>query len=325
MENTQVNKEEDNKKKTDEELVHLWRELGLLPAVSFSIGTVVGSGIFIALKGVLMNSGSGGLSLLVWALCGVLSLFGKIKIKCTLSLYSWLKTCFHTFKIGSLCIYVLNIWCFLCLLWIKYGFKRLANHCVLFLFIFHVASFSLRQLTFCCYISLSVPCLNRNMPLAIIFSMVTLTVLYRLVNVAYYTVLAPAELLLPDAVALLLPFFLIFFVGAREAMIHTCKHTPLPAYSLMVIMLIGEDISQLISLTFFSHWLSTALAPWGMVPVIIAVTFRAVCALMLSGIPIYYMTVYHFHLPPRCRRIFNYCSKLLQILLEVAQEEVSAC
>lgn len=77
MGQTQVNKEDDNKK-TDEELVHLRREIGLLPAVSFIMGTVVGSGIFIAPKGVLMNSGSVGLSLLVWVLCGVLSLFGKM-------------------------------------------------------------------------------------------------------------------------------------------------------------------------------------------------------------------------------------------------------
>lgn len=57
--------------------VHLRREIGLLSAVSLIIGTVVGSGIFIAPKGVLMNSGSVGLSLLVWGLCGILSLFGK--------------------------------------------------------------------------------------------------------------------------------------------------------------------------------------------------------------------------------------------------------
>uniref|UniRef100_A0A3P9DSK9 Uncharacterized protein n=1 Tax=Maylandia zebra TaxID=106582 RepID=A0A3P9DSK9_9CICH len=78
MGHTQMNKEDDNKKKTDEELVHLRREIGLLPAVSFIIGTVVGSGIFIAPKGVLMNSGSVELSLLVWGLCGVLSLFGAL-------------------------------------------------------------------------------------------------------------------------------------------------------------------------------------------------------------------------------------------------------
>lgn len=64
--------------KAAEEAVHLHREIGLLPAISFIIGTVVGSGIFIAPKGVLMNSGSVGLSLLVWVLCGVLSMFGEM-------------------------------------------------------------------------------------------------------------------------------------------------------------------------------------------------------------------------------------------------------
>lgn len=62
-----------------EEAVHLRREIGLLPAVCFIVGTVVGSGIFIAPKGVLMNSGSVGMSLLVWVLCGVLSLFGETR------------------------------------------------------------------------------------------------------------------------------------------------------------------------------------------------------------------------------------------------------
>lgn len=74
-----MKQEQDGKKKVvKEEVVHLRREIGLLPALSFIIGTVVGSGIFIAPKGVLMNSGSVGLSLLVWALSGILSLFGKM-------------------------------------------------------------------------------------------------------------------------------------------------------------------------------------------------------------------------------------------------------
>lgn len=78
MDGTHIKKEDGDKEKTEEEVVHLRREIGLLPAVSLIIGTVVGSGIFIAPKGVLMNSGSVGLSLLVWALCGILSMFGKM-------------------------------------------------------------------------------------------------------------------------------------------------------------------------------------------------------------------------------------------------------
>ncbi|TNN68808.1 Cystine/glutamate transporter [Liparis tanakae] len=45
----------------------------------FIVGTVVGSGIFIAPKGVLVNSGgSVGVSLLVWVLSGVLSMLGAM-------------------------------------------------------------------------------------------------------------------------------------------------------------------------------------------------------------------------------------------------------
>lgn len=49
--------------------------------------------------------------------------------------------------------------------------------------------------------SVCASCLVRNIPLAIICSMVAVTFLYVLVNVAYYTMMTPAELLLSDAVA----------------------------------------------------------------------------------------------------------------------------
>ncbi len=74
--------DEGTEKTAKDDAVHLRRSIGLLPSVSFIIGTVVGSGIFIAPKGVLMNSGSVGLSLLVWALCGVLSTFGEEHLQC---------------------------------------------------------------------------------------------------------------------------------------------------------------------------------------------------------------------------------------------------
>lgn len=45
------------------------------------------------------------------------------------------------------------------------------------------------------------PRLPRTIPLAITFSMVTVIVFYVLVNVAYYTMMTPTELLLSDAVA----------------------------------------------------------------------------------------------------------------------------
>ncbi|XP_076743624.1 cystine/glutamate transporter-like isoform X2 [Maylandia zebra] len=485
MGHTQMNKEDDNKKKTDEELVHLRREIGLLPAVSFIIGTVVGSGIFIAPKGVLMNSGSVELSLLVWGLCGVLSLFGAL-------CYAELGTTFT--KSGGDFMYLLEtlgpLPAFL-RLWVEFLFNRpastslvslafgryvvepffapcaaptmliklvsilgvtflvavncwsvrMASHIqvsltfikmfALVLIIipgiialvkgktenfqngFEFESLTLDRLPLAIYNGLyaysgwfnlnfvteEVKNPSRNIPLAIISSMVTVTVLYVLVNVAYYTMLAPTELLLSDAVAVtfatcalqgldsVIPVLValsclgtlnggifvsprMLFVGAREgywpqifSTIHIRRHTPLPAlllmYPLMVIMLISGDISQLISLTSFSRWFFIALATLGMlihryrfplhprpfkVPLVVAVTFTAVsffivglslysdpwntgcsCVVTLSGVPVYYMTVYHFCLPPTWRRIFNYCSKQLQILLEVAQQEVKTC
>ncbi|XP_073336753.1 cystine/glutamate transporter [Pagrus major] len=483
MDGTQVKTEVDSKKeKAVEEVVHLRREIGLLPAVSFIIGTVVGSGIFIAPKGVLMNSGSVGLSLLVWGLCGILSMFGAL-------CYAELGTSFS--KSGGHYTYLLEtlgpLPAFL-RLWVEFLFIRpsvssyvslafgryvvesffapcaaptvliklvsilgvtfvVAINCwsvstasrtqVTLTFIkmfalvliiipgvialatgktenfqngFEVASLTLDRLPLAFYNGLyayggwfylnfvteEVINPNRTIPLAIICSMVTVTVFYVLVNVAYYTVMTPAELLMSEAVAVtfanralqgvasLIPvlvalsclgalnggFFAVprmLFVGAREghwppifSMIHVRRQTPLPAvlllYPLVVLMILTGEIYQLINFASFARWFFIALATLGMlihryrfplhprpfkVPVIIAVTFTVVCffivglslysdpwntgrscILTLTGVPVYYLTVYRYRLPNRWREIFNYFSTQLQILLEVAQQEV---
>uniref|UniRef100_A0A8C7X5W7 Si:ch73-352p4.8 n=1 Tax=Oryzias sinensis TaxID=183150 RepID=A0A8C7X5W7_9TELE len=474
--------QENPKEKKDEDAVCLRREIGLLPAVSFIIGTVVGSGIFIAPKGVLMNSGSVGLSLLVWALCGVLSLFGAL-------CYAELGTTFT--KSGGHYTYLLEtlgpLPAFL-RLWVEFLFIRpavasyvslafgryvvepffapcvapegliklvgilgvtfvVAVNCwsvnmvsrtqvtltfvkmfalvliivpgVIALFKgrtenfqngFEVDLITLDRLPLAFYnglyayggwfylnfITEEVINPNRNIPLAIICSMVTVTIFYVLVNVAYYTMMTPGELLMSDAVAVTfanralqgvasaIPILValsclgalnggffgsprMLFVGAREghwppifSMIHIRRRTPLPAvlllYPLVVFMLISGEIYQLINFASFSRWFFIALATLGMlihryrfpllprpfkVPLIIAVTFTVVCffivglslysdpwntgrscALTLTGVPVYYLTVQRFHLPHRWRHFFNKCCKKLQILLEVAQQEV---
>ncbi|XP_005456698.1 cystine/glutamate transporter isoform X3 [Oreochromis niloticus] len=483
MEGTRIKKEgNDEKDKRDDEVVCLRRQIGLLPAVSFIIGTVVGSGIFIAPKGVLMNSGSVGLSLLVWVLCGVLSLFGAL-------CYAELGTTFT--KSGGHYTYLLEtlgpLPAFL-RLWVEFLFIRpavasyvslafgryvvepfftpcaaptvlirlvgilgvtfvVAVNCwsvnmasrtqVTLTFIkmfalvliivpgvialakgrtenfqngFEVDLLTLDKLPLAFYSGLyayggwfylnfiteEVINPNRNMPLAIILSIVAVTVFYVLINVAYYTMMTPAEVLLSDAVAVtfanrafqglapVIPILVaisclgalnggffgaprMLFVGAREghwpaifSMIHIRRHTPLPAvlllYPLVVFMLVTGEIYQLLNFASFSRWFFIALATLGMlihryrfplhprpfkVPLVIGITFTVVsffivglslysdpwntgqsCALTLTGVPVYYMTVYRFRLPRRCRRIFDYCSKQLQILLEVAQQEV---
>ena len=56
----------------------LKRQLGLVDGASIIIGIIVGSGIFVSPKGVLQYSGSVGMSLIIWGLSGLVSLFGAL-------------------------------------------------------------------------------------------------------------------------------------------------------------------------------------------------------------------------------------------------------
>lgn len=62
--------------------VGLGKKVTLLRGISIIIGTIIGAGIFISPKGILKNSGSVGMSLIVWIACGVLSLFGELVNRC---------------------------------------------------------------------------------------------------------------------------------------------------------------------------------------------------------------------------------------------------
>uniref|UniRef100_T1J0Q3 Amino acid permease/ SLC12A domain-containing protein n=1 Tax=Strigamia maritima TaxID=126957 RepID=T1J0Q3_STRMM len=64
--------------KNTDETVKLKNNLGLLNGVAIIIGIIIGSGIFVSPKGVIQNTGSVGLALVVWILCGVLSLVGAL-------------------------------------------------------------------------------------------------------------------------------------------------------------------------------------------------------------------------------------------------------
>ncbi|XP_046458061.1 b(0,+)-type amino acid transporter 1-like [Daphnia pulex] len=61
-----------------QEGLELKRKVGLFSGVALIVGNMIGSGIFISPGGVLERSGSVGLSLVMWAACGLLAILGSL-------------------------------------------------------------------------------------------------------------------------------------------------------------------------------------------------------------------------------------------------------
>ncbi|KAI5699939.1 hypothetical protein M8J76_007697 [Diaphorina citri] len=62
---------------TQDDTLHLERRVGLFSGVALIVGTMIGSGIFVSPSGLLIRTGSVGMSFVIWISCGVLSLLGK--------------------------------------------------------------------------------------------------------------------------------------------------------------------------------------------------------------------------------------------------------
>ncbi|XP_071091599.1 b(0,+)-type amino acid transporter 1-like [Haliotis cracherodii] len=58
--------------------VELQKSVGLFSGITLIVGTMIGSGIFVSPRGVLIGSGSVAMSLIVWAGCGILAMMGAL-------------------------------------------------------------------------------------------------------------------------------------------------------------------------------------------------------------------------------------------------------
>ncbi|XP_078685665.1 cystine/glutamate transporter-like [Branchiostoma floridae x Branchiostoma belcheri] len=61
-----------------EKPVVLRRNIGVFKAMNIVVGCTIGGGIFISPKGILVNSGSVGMAMIVWGICGVITVLGAL-------------------------------------------------------------------------------------------------------------------------------------------------------------------------------------------------------------------------------------------------------
>nr|CAD7591705.1 unnamed protein product [Timema genevievae] len=108
----------------EDDALHLKRRVGLFSGVALIVGTMIGSGIFVSPSGLLIRTGSVGLSFIIWIACGLLSLleyayfmdaFGALPA----FLFSWVSTL--VLKPSQMAI--------ICLSFAKYAVEAFVTEC----------------------------------------------------------------------------------------------------------------------------------------------------------------------------------------------------
>lgn len=69
--------EEDEPKGSGEEEITLKPKMTLMNGITVIVGSIIGSGIFVSPSGVLKNTGSVNVSLIVWTVSGVFSMVSR--------------------------------------------------------------------------------------------------------------------------------------------------------------------------------------------------------------------------------------------------------
>ncbi|XP_038556749.1 b(0,+)-type amino acid transporter 1 isoform X3 [Micropterus salmoides] len=184
----------------------LQKDVGLFSGICLIVGTMIGSGIFISPKAVLLYSGAVGPCLLIWAACGVLAtLVLIVTVNClSVKLASYVQNFFTAAKL------------FIILVIVGAGIVVMAQGKTETLSnAFDGTSSSVGAIGLAFYNGLwaydgwnQLNCITeelkdpfRNLPLAILIGIPLVSMCYVLVNVAYFTVMTTTELLLSPAVA----------------------------------------------------------------------------------------------------------------------------
>ncbi|CAM4820896.1 unnamed protein product [Rotaria magnacalcarata] len=254
-----------NEKKT------LKRHLGLFSGISFILGMIIGSGIFISPKGVLKETESIGLCLVIWALCGLISILGAL--------------CYA--EIGTVIPLSGSS--------LAYMREGTANNPLRISLAFYSGLWAYGGWASLNSVTEELKNPKRNLWLSIVVALSSVIVLYLLTNISYFTVMNTAELLRSDAVAMtwgetvlgpavraltiLVSFSALgsanatiyasgryFMVGARYGYlpeIFSCiqkqRLTPLPSIVLMTILsiiyCIPSNIGNLIGFVSFVSWM----------------------------------------------------------------------